>query len=240
MAECSSYCVSYDSDAELLRRADLIYDGEVMILPLCEFNLLKSKAEKYDDIQEKFGKPPLEVIKNKISALHTAEAKCKKAQDELKAFKDDFERKNYQSTYDLATSLYGGYRTYELQNHKKTGCGRYAQALMVADAITGIRVKEILQRKYPYKKNPKNRDEYLYKKYADESVYAALRVVGNDKSGIENTARLVSLWEDFPNVFSERNISQEMFLSWIYERGRKVANSYKSSSGGIKNESKNG
>ena len=89
----------------------------------------------------------------------------------------------------------------------KSGCGRLADAMMLADAVNGLSNAEIQKRRYPY-------DASGHKKiYGSTKVKSALSV--NKPGDLERISGLIN---DYPNVLG--GIREEVF-DWMQKRQRR-------------------
>lgn len=89
----------------------------------------------------------------------------------------------------------------------KKGCGRMADAMIIANAVRGMSLAEIQAQHYPYKKDG-------VKKYEIKKITRALSVKKPD-----DLQRIQSLMEDFPEVF--RDIDREDVYKWMQKRASK-------------------
>lgn len=96
---------------------------------------------------------------------------------------------------------------YEEHKGSKKGCGRLADAMILADAVRGMSFAEIKEKRYPYKKGGT-------KKYGRDKIFDALSVKKPD-----DYQRVWDLWTDYPEVFS--NISINDVFRWFGKRASK-------------------
>lgn len=106
---------------------------------------------------------------------------------------------------DLAT--YTTRSWYAEHKGAKKGCGRMADAMIIANAVRGMSLAEIQAQHYPYKKDGS-------KKYGRDKIFDALSVKKPD-----DLQRIQSLMEDFPEVFS--GIDREQVYAWMQKRASK-------------------
>ena len=102
---------------------------------------------------------------------------------------------------------YTTYSWYEEHKGAKKGCGRMADAMIIANAVRGMSLAEIQAQHYPYKKGG-------VKKYEIKKITRALSVKKPD-----DPQRIQSLMEDFPDVFSD--IDREQVDAWMQKRAKK-------------------
>lgn len=89
----------------------------------------------------------------------------------------------------------------------KSGCGRLADAMMIADAVRGMSNAEIQKQRYPY-------DALGHKKnYGSTKVKSALSVNKPD-----DAIRIIGLIEDYPEVLGV--IREDVFI-WMQKRQRR-------------------
>lgn len=131
----------------------------------------------------------------------------KKSDSAVKALKKTQERsaEAMELTGDLAG--YTTYSWYEQHKGAKKGCGRLADAMIIANAVRGMSLAEIQAQHYPYKKDGS-------KKYGRDKIFDALSVKKPD-----DLQRIQSLMEDFPEVFS--GIDREQVYAWMQKRASK-------------------
>lgn len=105
-----------------------------------------------------------------------------------------------------------------IKEHKGThkGCGRISDAMIIADAIRGRSIKDILNTKYPYKRNRSgsSNNPYCYRTYSRGKVFAALSV-----NKPEDYDRICSLLLKYPKVFE--GIQYQDVFNWMKKRSRK-------------------
>ena len=131
----------------------------------------------------------------------------KKSSSAVQALKREQERSK--ETMDLVTDLarYTTYSWYREHKGAKKGCGRLADAMIIANAVRGMSLAEIQAKHYPYKKGSS-------KKYGRDKIFDALSVKKPD-----DLQRIQSLMEDFPEVFS--GIDREQVYKWMQKRASK-------------------
>lgn len=93
---------------------------------------------------------------------------------------------------------------YEEHKGSKKGCGRLADAMMLADAVRGMTFAEIKEKRYPYKKNGT-------KKYGRDKIFEALSVKKPD-----DPQRIKDLLMDYPEVFSSVSVN-DVYL-WMQKK----------------------
>lgn len=93
---------------------------------------------------------------------------------------------------------------YEENKGAKKGCGRMADAMIIANAVRGKTLAEIQTQHYPNKKGGS-------KKYSRGKIFDALSVKKPD-----DLHRIQSLMGDFPEVF--RDIDREDVYKWMEKR----------------------
>lgn len=96
---------------------------------------------------------------------------------------------------------------YEEHKGSKKGCGRLADAMILADAVRGMSFAEIKEKRYPYKKGGT-------KKYGRDKIFDALSAKKSD-----DPQRVRDLLMDYPEVFSDISIN-DVFL-WFGKRASK-------------------
>lgn len=92
----------------------------------------------------------------------------------------------------------------------KIGCGRKAQAMMIANVVSGMKQKDVLKRRYPCDKQGQ------LKHYGRTSLVTATTVNSSD-----DLVRIQSLLDDFPRVFEEAGVSVEAVKSWAEKKFEK-------------------
>ena len=218
----SSEYVTYDFDVEEFfgyKVGVLSYSGDIPLLPLDYINSLENKSKCYDEMVS-----GIDDFKNQITNL----------QEQVNMLKQD--KKEEVDTYraildDMVLVL----ERDALELGTKKGSGDLGRAMMVADSIRGLSIKEILAKEYPYKKNLKQKKDvkekqhinaknprYFYKMYSKTRVYEALAIIDKDN----NTAKLDSMMQEFPDVFE--GITEDMVSSWVAKRRSAVKSTKKS------------
>ena len=89
----------------------------------------------------------------------------------------------------------------------KKGCGRRADAMILANAVRGMSFEEIQSQSYPYKNGATRR-------YNRQKIYNALSVKKPD-----DFERIYGLLEDFPEVFN--GINADDVIAWIQKKASK-------------------
>lgn len=109
---------------------------------------------------------------------------------------------------DLAS--YNTYSWYEEHKGAKKGCGRRADAMILANAVRGMSLADIQAQHYPYKKGGS-------KKYGRDKIFSALSV-----KKPEDLERINGLLTDFPEVFA--GIDREQVYVWMQKKTNKGGN----------------
>lgn len=168
-----------DRDPILHSHVSVKYDGTLVVIPLIDYNTLVKRAETAEK--------ELEVVKNKLEAQieHAKEA------------------------VDFVSDLCSYTTTSWYEEHKgaKKGCGRLADAMMIANAVRGMSNDEIQAQSYPYKKG-------ATKVYDRRKVFSALSV---KKPG--DLERINMLLLDFPEVFAD--VPREEVYKWMQKKALK-------------------
>lgn len=92
----------------------------------------------------------------------------------------------------------------------KTGCGRKAQAMMLANVVSGMKQEDVLKRQYPCNKQGQT------KKYGRSALITAITV-----NSVDDLARIQSLLKDFPDVFRDAGVSEDEVKSWAEKKFEK-------------------
>lgn len=97
-----------------------------------------------------------------------------------------------------------------IQEHKgsRDGSGDLAQAMMIADAASGLKATQIAEKRYPYKKNGAKQ------KYTLRSVHRNLAV-----KKPEDLERIQNLINDYPEVFDSVGIPA--VWAWVAKKRNK-------------------
>lgn len=161
------------------------YSGSCVLLPKIDFNaLLKLKASSEES---------LKLLKQSTDLINTQRNSLKELHGALKTAKEDV-------VEDYLTSHRGGY--------DKQGCGRRADAEMVAKAVGGASIDELLKGRYTY-------DKYGHRRaYSRGRIFKALSVKKPEDYG-----RITSLINDFPDVFVSVGI--EAVYCWMQKKASK-------------------
>lgn len=137
-----------------------------------------------------------------------SEKLLKEREEQFKEREEQFKKNEelHEKDTDLVMDL-AKYTTYTwLEQHKgtKKGCGRLADAMIIANAVRGMTIKQIQALPYPHKKGGK-------KRYDENKIYRALSVKKPD-----DAQRINSLYEDFPEVF--QGIEREDIFKWMQKK----------------------
>ena len=159
------------------------YDGTIVCIPLIDYQQLVKKAN------------------SAVSALENEKQKRERVEASSK------------ECVDLCEDLVSYTTLSWYQEHKgaKKGCGRLADAMILANAVRGMSLDDIQEQYYPYKKNGEK------KKYNRRKIFSALSV-----KRPEDKERIDSLLLDFPEVFE--GIDREAIYGWMekkYNKGGK-------------------
>lgn len=165
------------------------YTGSLVLMPLIDYNDL-DRAKGRLDVATKAAK-----LANERANIMTERAKSadNRAKTAVKEAQEDF-----------LSSHRGGY--------DKIGCGNRADAEIIACAVRGIPVKDILKRRFTY-----NREGHK-KVYGRTKIFDALSV-----SKPDDITRINKLVLDFPEVFSD--ISPNDVFEWAYKKAHKKGGS---------------
>lgn len=161
------------------------YTGSAVILPKVDFNALMQ-------------------IKGKVvmceNVAKQANARASKLQDANDTLKESAKEAVQNASEDFLSSHRGGY--------DKQGCGRRAEAEILAKAVSGASIAEIQKCRFTY-------DKYGHKRaYGRDKIFKALSV----KQASDYT-RIVGLLSDFPAVFE--GISYEQVFAWGQKKASK-------------------
>ena len=157
--------------------AHVSYTGSVVLVPKVDFNALIHAKNELQNMQ----KLTTEMLERDKKII--ADAK-KYARDSEKRVTDDY-----------LSSHQGGY--------DKIGCGQRADAEILAAAVHGASVNQLLKGRYTY-------DRYGHKRaYGKQKIYDALSV-----KKPEDYQRISNLYNSYPEVF---NCSFEVIIKW-YQR----------------------
>ena len=158
------------------------YTGSVVLVPKQDFNALISAKNGLEETQKLID----EVMENDRKLV--ADAK--------KCVRDSEKR----VTEKYLTSHKGGY--------DKVGCGHRADAEILAAAVLGASVEQLLKGRYTY-------DKYGHKRaYGKQKIYGALSVKKPEDYG-----RITGLINDFPDVFA--NVGVEAVYCWMQKKASK-------------------
>lgn len=132
----------------------------------------------------------------------------KEREKQFKEREEQFEKceKQYEKDSNLVMDI-AQYTTYTwLDEHRgsRKGSGRLADAMIIANAVRGMTIKQIQALPYPHKKGGK-------KRYAKDKIYEALSV-----KKPEDAQRINSLFEDYPKVFI--GIEREDLFRWMQKK----------------------
>ena len=100
-----------------------------------------------------------------------------------------------------------------LESHKgmNKGCGDWADALIIAKAIQGVRTKDIMKMKFPYRKPDKQHKKKFERTFSREKIFSALRI-----SSEADKERVKKLYKD--GYFNYEGISYSMLCDWLEQR----------------------
>ena len=131
----------------------------------------------------------------------------KKNSSTLNALKKEQARgkENADLVSDLAS--YSTYSWYTQHKGAKKGCGRLADAMILANAVRGMSLEDIQSQSYPYKQGST-------KRYDRSKIFSALSVKKPD-----DLERINGLLSDFPEVFE--GIEREKIYAWIQKKASK-------------------
>lgn len=164
------------------------YSGSCVVLPKIDFNSLLQNAEKSTELMRQ--------MNDRIKILEEINRKFRA---EIQATEEN--AKEFVSE-DYLTSHRGGY--------DKQGCGDRADAEILARAIQGATIKELLESRYTY-------DRLGHKRvYGRRKIFSALSV-----KKPEDYERITRLYAAYPEVF--HCTTEELFV-WYkkrYEKGGK-------------------
>lgn len=157
------------------------YTGSVVLVPKQDFNALIALREANNKSTTMLSQAN-EALKQKNDALG-------KYREALKTAKDDV-------TNDYLTSHRGGY--------DKQGCGHRADAEILAAAVHGASVEQLLKGRYTY-------DRYGHKRaYSRGKIFSATSV-----KKPEDYQRIMDLYTTYPEVF---NCSIEVVIQWYQKK----------------------
>ena len=161
------------------------YTGSAVILPKVDFNALMQS-------------------KNKVAMCENvakqANARASKLQDANDTLKESAKAAVQNASEDFLSSHRGGY--------DKQGCGRRAEAEILAKAVGGASIAEIQKCRFTYDRCGHKRT------YGRDKIFKALSV----KQASDYT-RIVGLLNDFPVVFE--GISYEQVFAWVQKKASK-------------------
>lgn len=184
--DVKSYKVtSYDSN-QLDTHFKLEYDGTIVCVPLIDYNTL-------------------------IKKLGSLEKELKEERKKRELLEKDL--KDWMASAELCTDLvqYTTLTWYEDNKGAKKGCGRLADAMILANAVRGMSLSDIQEQAYPYKKDGRT------KKYDRRKIFSALSV-----KKPTDYARITELLGDFPEVF--KDIDREEVYAWMQKKANKGGN----------------
>lgn len=169
-----------DKDFLCHSEVDVKYDGTLVVMPLIDYKTLVKKYESATKDLEQKGYVLDKKLKDYKEAVETAKDLC------------------FYTTCSW------------LEEHKgaKKGCGRLADAMILADAVRGSSIDELQRRRYPYKKNGAT------KCYHKDKIFSALSV-----KKPEDVNRINSLLIDYPDAFEGLTI--EDVFSWMAKRSKR-------------------
>lgn len=132
---------------------------------------------------------------------------AKKSASAVQALKREKERSK--EVTDLVSDIasYSTYSWYEQHKGAKKGCGRLADAMILANAIGGMSLADIQAQHYPHKNGGS-------KKYGRDKIFSALSV-----KKPEDLERINGLLADYPDVFA--GIDREQIYTWMQKRASK-------------------
>lgn len=169
---------TYDSSINPDGSMHVAYTGSCVVMPKIDFNDLIHRKQQNEALQDR------------VSQLESANKSLKKSsQTAVETASDDF-----------LSSHRGGY--------DKQGCGRRADAEMIAKAVGGASVDELLKGRYTY-------DKYGHRRaYSRGRIFKALSV-----KKPEDYERITSLINDFPDVFV--SVGVEAVYCWMQKKASK-------------------
>lgn len=178
-----TFVASENNDGSL----HISYSGSCVLLPKIDFNALlqfKTNSEK-----------SLNLLNQSLNRIEKQNEVLNNLRGALETAKEDI-------VDDYLTSHRGGY--------VKLGCGKRADAEILARAIHGATIEELLKGRYTY-------DKLGHKKvYERRKIFSALSV-----KKPEDYERITSLYSAFPEVF---DCTVEELFAWFkkrYEKGGK-------------------
>lgn len=175
--DVKTYVASKNNDGSL----HISYSGSCVLLPKIDFNALLQNSEKSSN-----------VIKQSLDAFEKQREVINNLNGKLETAKEDI-------VDDYLTSHRGGY--------DKLGCGKRADAEILARAIHGATIKELEKGRYTY-------DKLGHKKvYERRKIFSALSV-----KKPEDYERITSLYLAFPEVF---DCTAEELFAWYKKRYKK-------------------
>lgn len=161
------------------------YTGSAVILPKVDFNALMHCKSKVDMC---------------VNTSKQALARASQLQDANDVLKESAKTAVQNASEDFLSSHRGGY--------DKQGCGRRAEAEILAKAVSGASIAEIQKCRFTY-------DRYGHKRtYGRDKIFKALSVKQED-----DYTRIVGLLNDFPVVFE--GISYEQVFAWVQKKASK-------------------
>lgn len=157
------------------------YTGSVVLVPKQDFNSLIALREVCD---------------KKSASLSRANEAIKQRDDALDKFREALKTAKEDVVDDYLTSHRGG--------QDKQGCGQRADAEILAAAVHGASMKQLLKGRYTY-------DRYGHKRaYGKQKFYDALSV-----KNPEDCQRIMDLYYTYPEVF---NCSVEVVMQWYQKK----------------------
>lgn len=161
------------------------YTGSAVILPKVDFNALMHCKSKVDMC---------------VNTSKQALARANNLQSANEALKESAKKAVEKASEDFLLSHRGG--------DGKKDCGRRAEAEILAKAVSGASIAELLKGRYTY-------DKYGHKRvYGRDKIFKALSV---KQSSDYN--RIVGLLRDFPTVFE--GINYEQVFAWVQKKASK-------------------
>lgn len=161
------------------------YTGSAVILPKVDFNALMHCKSKVDMC---------------VNTSKQALARANNLQSANEVLKESAKAAVQNASEDFLSSHRGGY--------DKQGCGRRAEAEILAKAVSGASIAEIQKCRFTY-------DRYGHKRaYGRDKIFKALSVKRESDYN-----RIVGLLRDFPTVFE--GISYEQVFAWMQKKASK-------------------
>lgn len=192
--------------------AHVSYSGTLVVMPVIDYNSLIKKLQKSIqdlNVLQKYSKESMELTSDLVTYKTLSWLDAQKV--------EEINQENGEV---------------HISNTKK-GCGRLADAMILANAVRGMSITEIQSQYYPYKKDNSEEDNseedkarnkarkilyknilYKTKKVSRRKVFDALSVNKPDDSD-----RIDSLFDDFPEVF--KDIDREQISCWADKKANK-------------------